>query len=101
MIILYSWTISKTNWARSLAGQQPMRRISFRSGTLTQASIWCCIIGSPATGNNGFGTSNDNGRNRVPEIYNDSLNGLKKDQLSYYDNHNTEKHENMNNMKYT
>lgn len=55
-----------------------MRRISFRSGTLTQASIWCCIIGSPATGNSGFGTSNDNGRNRVPEIYNDALNGLKK-----------------------
>lgn len=67
-----------------------MRRISFRSGTLTQASIWCCIIGNPATGNSGFGTSNDNGRNRVPEIYNDSLNGLKKGSfLTSYNKQNT------------
>lgn len=35
--------------------------------TWAQASIWCWIIGTPATGNNGLGTSNDKGLKRVPE----------------------------------
>jgi len=35
--------------------------------TLAQASMWCCNMGTPATGNSGLGTSNDRGRNLVPE----------------------------------
>lgn len=34
--------------------------------TWAQASIWCWIIGTPATGNRGLGTSNDKGLKRVP-----------------------------------
>ena len=34
--------------------------------TLVHASMWCCINGYPAMGNNGFGNSNDKGRNLVP-----------------------------------
>lgn len=34
--------------------------------TWAQASIWCWIIGTPATGNNGLGTSKDKGLKRVP-----------------------------------
>lgn len=29
--------------------------------------MWCCSIGTPATGKRGLGTSNERGRNRVPE----------------------------------
>lgn len=35
--------------------------------TWAQASIWCWIIGTPATGNSGLGTSKDKGLKRVPE----------------------------------
>lgn len=28
--------------------------------------MWCCSIGTPATGNKGLGTSNDSGLNLVP-----------------------------------
>ena len=28
--------------------------------------MWWCIIGKPATGNNGFGVSRERGRNLVP-----------------------------------
>lgn len=34
--------------------------------TLAHASMWCCSMGTPATGNKGLGTSKDSGRNRVP-----------------------------------
>lgn len=34
--------------------------------TLAHASMWCCSIGTPATGNKGLGTSNDSGLNLVP-----------------------------------
>lgn len=34
--------------------------------TLAHASMWCCSMGTPATGNKGLGTSNDSGLNRVP-----------------------------------
>lgn len=35
--------------------------------TWAQASMWCWSMGTPATGNRGLGTSNDRGRNLVPE----------------------------------
>lgn len=35
--------------------------------TWAQASMWCWIIGTPATGNRGLGTSKDKGLKRVPE----------------------------------
>lgn len=31
--------------------------------------MWCCSIGTPATGNNGLGTSKESGLNRVPAQY--------------------------------
>lgn len=34
--------------------------------TWAQASMWCWIIGTPATGNRGLGTSKDKGLKRVP-----------------------------------
>ena len=36
------------------------------SGTAAQASMLCCTIGRPATGNRGLGTSRERGRKRVP-----------------------------------
>lgn len=40
--------------------------ISLTCGSFAQALRWCAINGFPATGNNGFGISKDNGRNLVP-----------------------------------
>lgn len=34
--------------------------------TFAHASMWCCSMGTPATGNKGLGTSNDSGLNLVP-----------------------------------
>ena len=48
-----------------------MIRISFNPSTFTHAAIWWRINGNPAIGNNGFGTSNERGRNRVPKINNE------------------------------
>lgn len=40
--------------------------LAAQTPTLAHASMWCCIIATPATGNKGLGTSNDSGLNRVP-----------------------------------
>lgn len=51
----------------SSEGKYPRIITSLTEGTLTQDSIKCCTSGIPATGNNGLGTSSDNGLNLVPE----------------------------------
>jgi len=46
--------------------KKPTKRISLIESTLTKASTWCLIIGSPAIGKSGFGNDKDNGLNLVP-----------------------------------
>lgn len=55
------------------------------SNTLLQAEIGCWTIGCPARGKRGFGTLNDNGRNRVPAIPSSPVNiqNLKEKGITY------------------
>lgn len=52
---------------RAAPARRPARPGSARPPrTLAQASMWCCTMGTPATGNSGLGTSKESGRKRVP-----------------------------------
>lgn len=58
---------------RAAPARRPARPGSARPPrTLAHASMWCCTMGTPATGNSGLGTSKESGRKRVPAVHSGS-----------------------------
>ena len=58
-----------TKWSLHVRATMPCRQHKKeckQNTTFLHASIWWYMIGNPATGNKGFGNSNDKGRNLVP-----------------------------------